>query len=263
MGEHVGTRVQRRFGRTLLELGGNNATVVTAAADLDLAVRGIVFAAAGTSGQRCTTLRRLIVHRSVVDEVTDRVAAAYRQLVVGNPWRRDDVHVGPLIHRGAATAMAEAIETAQGDGGKLVVGGEPVEDGGDGVYVRPAIMTMPRQTDVVRAETFAPLLYVLAYDDLDEAIAINNDVPQGLASSIFTRDLREAERFTGPLGSDCGIVNVNVGPSGAEVGGAFGGEKATGGGRETGSDAWKQYMRRVTTTVNHSDALPLAQGVEF
>jgi len=263
MGTEVGPRVQRRFGRVLLELGGNNAAIVTTSADLDLAVRGIVFAAAGTAGQRCTTLRRLIAHSSVADEITDRIAAAYDQLVVDNPWRRDDVHVGPLIHETAYTAMQSAIDRAAADGGKLVTGGDRREMGPGGCYVAPALATMPRQTDLVREETFAPLLWVLTYDDLDEAIALHNDVPQGLSSSIFTRDVREAGRFTGPLGSDCGIVNVNVGPSGAEVGGAFGGEKATGGGRETGSDAWKAYMRRATTTINHSDELPLAQGVEF
>ncbi len=263
MGAEVGPRVQARFGRTLLELGGNNAAIVTPSADLDLAVRAIVFAAAGTAGQRCTTLRRLIAHEEVVDELTDRIRAAYEQLTVGNPWRRDDVHVGPLIHEGAYTAMRDAIDRGHADGGQVVTGGERVEVGPGGCYVTPALATMPEQTDLVREETFAPLLWVLPYTDLDEAIAIHNDVPQGLASSIFTRDLREAGRFTGPLGSDCGIVNVNVGPSGAEVGGAFGGEKATGGGRETGSDAWKAYMRRGTTTINHSDELPLAQGVEF
>jgi aldehyde dehydrogenase (NAD+) len=263
MGTEVGPRVQARFGRTLLELGGNNAAIVTPSADLDLAVRGIVFAAAGTAGQRCTTLRRLIAHRSVVEEVTERIAAAYEQLVVDNPWGREDVHVGPLISDQAHAAMQTAIDRAGNDGGKLVTGGERRAIGPGGCYVTPALATMPGQTDLVREETFAPLLWVLTYDDLGEAIAIHNDVPQGLSSSIFTRDVREAGRFTGPLGSDCGIVNVNVGPSGAEVGGAFGGEKATGGGRETGSDAWKAYMRRATPTVNISDELPLAQGVEF
>ncbi len=263
MGTEVGPRVQRRFGRTLLELGGNNAAIVTPSADLDLAVCGIVFAAAGTAGQRCTTLRRIIAHTSVADELTDRIAAAYDQLVVDNPWRRDDVHVGPLIDEGAYAAMRDAIDRASTEGGKLVTGGDRRDVGPGGCYVGPALATMPAQTDLVREETFAPLLWVLTYSDLDEAITLHNDVPQGLSSSIFTRDVREAGRFTGPLGSDCGIVNVNVGPSGAEVGGAFGGEKATGGGRETGSDAWKAYMRRATTTINHSDELPLAQGVEF
>lgn len=263
MGEQVGPRVQRRFGRTLLELGGNNAAIVTPSADLDLTVRGLVFAAAGTAGQRCTTLRRVLVHDDVADEVVDRIADAYRQLVVDDPWRRDDVHVGPLIDAPAAGAMADAIARAGDEGGTLVTGGQRLDRADDGIYVTPALVEMPAQTELVRTETFAPLLYVLRYADLDEAIAIHNDVPQGLASSIFTRDLRDAARFTGPHGSDCGIVNVNVGPSGAEVGGAFGGEKATGGGRETGSDAWKAYARRATTTLNHSDELPLAQGVEF
>jgi aldehyde dehydrogenase (NAD+) len=263
MGTQVGPRVQRRFGRVLLELGGNNAAIVTPSADLDLTVRGVVFAAAGTAGQRCTTLRRLIVHASIADEMTDRVRSAYEQLSVGNPWRRDDVHVGPLIDEAAYESMRSALARSEEAGGERLTGGERRQVGPGGCYVTPSLVVMPEQTDLVREETFAPLLWVLRYDDLDEAIAIHNDVPQGLASSIFTRDVREAGRFTGPLGSDCGIVNVNVGPSGAEVGGAFGGEKATGGGRETGSDAWKAYMRRATTTINHSDELPLAQGVEF
>ena len=263
MGATVGPRVQSRFGRVLLELGGNNAAIVTPSADLDLAVRGLVFAAAGTAGQRCTTLRRVIAHGSIADELTDRMRAAYEQLTVDNPWRRDDVHVGPLIDGSAFDAMRAALDRSAQEGGQRVTGGDRVPVGSGGCYVTPAIVTMPEQTDLVREETFAPLLWVMRYDDLDEAIAIHNDVPQGLASSIFTRDVRDAGRFTGPLGSDCGIVNVNVGPSGAEVGGAFGGEKATGGGRETGSDAWKAYMRRLTTTINHSDELPLAQGVEF
>lgn len=263
MGEQVGPRVQRRFGRVLLELGGNNAAIITPSADLDLAVRGSVFAAAGTAGQRCTTLRRLIVHRSILDEMTERVQAAYEQLSVGNPWRNDDVHVGPLIDVSAYEKMRKALERADQAGGERITGGERVSVGPGGCYVTPSLVAMPQQNDLVREETFAPLLWVLPYEDLDDAIAIHNDVPQGLSSSIFTRDVREAGRFTGPLGSDCGIVNVNVGPSGAEVGGAFGGEKATGGGRETGSDAWKAYMRRATTTINHSDELPLAQGVEF
>jgi len=205
----------------------------------------------------------VIAHGSIADELTDRMRAAYEQLTVDNPWRRDDVHVGPLIDGSAFDAMRAALDRSAQEGGQRVTGGDRVPVGSGGCYVTPAIVTMPEQTDLVREETFAPLLWVMRYDDLDEAIAIHNDVPQGLASSIFTRDVRDAGRFTGPLGSDCGIVNVNVGPSGAEVGGAFGGEKATGGGRETGSDAWKAYMRRLTTTINHSDELPLAQGVEF
>jgi len=260
MGQQVGPRVARRFGRSLLELGGNNAAVVTPSADLDLAVRAIVFAAAGTAGQRCTTLRRLIVHRSVADDVAGRIAAAYRQLPIGDP-STDGTLVGPLIHETAYRDMVGALEQARADGGE-VVGGERHDVGHPSAYyVAPAVVRMPSQTDIVHTETFAPILYVLAYDDLEEAIALNNAVPQGLSSAIFTTDMREAERFID--GSDCGIANVNIGTSGAEIGGAFGGEKQTGGGRESGSDAWKAYMRRATNTVNYSSDLPLAQGVHF
>jgi aldehyde dehydrogenase (NAD+) len=260
MGQHVGPRVAERFGRALLELGGNNAAIVTPSADLDLAVRAIVFAAAGTAGQRCTSLRRLIVHRSVADEVVRRVAAACGQLPVGDPWTPGTL-IGPLIHETAYRDMVAALEQARADGGD-VVGGDRQQVGEPGAYyVAPAVVRMPSQTAIVATETFAPILYVLTYDDLDEAIALNNDVPQGLSSAIFTTDLREAERFLD--GSDCGIANVNIGTSGAEIGGAFGGEKHTGGGRESGSDAWRAYMRRATNTVNYSSELPLAQGVEF
>lgn len=261
MGGAVGPRVAQRLGRCLLELGGNNAAVVAPSADLDLAVRGIVFSAAGTAGQRCTSLRRLIVHSSVADETIERVASAYRQLRVGNPLEADTL-VGPLIRERSWEAMTAALDKARADGGTLVCGGERVESGG-GHYVAPALVRMPAQTAVVREETFAPILYVLTYETLDEAIALHNDVPQGLSSSIFTTDQREAERFLAADGSDCGIANVNIGTSGAEIGGAFGGEKETGGGRESGSDAWKAYMRRATNTVNYSDQLPLAQGVKF
>jgi aldehyde dehydrogenase (NAD+) len=260
MGQQVGPRVAKRFGRTLLELGGNNAAVVTPSADLDLAVRAIVFAAAGTAGQRCTTLRRLIVHRSVADDLVGRIAAAYRQLPIGDP-STDGTLVGPLIHETAYRDMVGALEQARADGGE-VLGGERHDVGHPSAYyVAPAVVRMPSQTDIVHTETFAPILYVLVYDDLDEAIALNNAVPQGLSSAIFTTDMREAERFID--GSDCGITNVNIGTSGAEIGGAFGGEKQTGGGRESGSDAWKAYMRRATNTVNYSGELPLAQGVHF
>ena len=260
MGQQVGPRVAKRFGRTLLELGGNNAAVVTPSADLDLAVRAIVFAAAGTAGQRCTTLRRLIVHRSVADDLVGRIAAAYRQLPIGDP-STDGTLVGPLIHETAYRDMVGALEQARADGGE-VLGGERHDVGHPSAYyVAPAVVRMPSQTDIVHTETFAPILYVLGYDDLDEAIALNNAVPQGLSSAIFTTDMREAERFID--GSDCGITNVNIGTSGAEIGGAFGGEKQTGGGRESGSDAWKAYMRRATNTVNYSGELPLAQGVHF
>jgi len=263
MGREVAPVVAARFGRSILELGGNNAAIVTPSADLDLAVRGITFAAAGTAGQRCTTLRRLIVHRSRVDEVADRVSRAFASLRVGNPLV-DEPLVGPLISMKSLHTMQSALEQARLDGGS-VVGGDRVhaDASPDAAYVQPAVVRMPTQTDIVRTETFAPVLYVMAYDDFEQAIALQNDVPQGLASSIFTTDLREAERFTGPSGSDCGIANVNIGPSGAEIGGAFGGEKETGGGRESGSDSWKAYMRRSTATVNYSNDLPLAQGVVF
>jgi aldehyde dehydrogenase (NAD+) len=256
--------VAARFGRAILELGGNNAAVVTPSARLDLAVRAIVFAAAGTAGQRCTTLRRLIVHESVADRVADRVAAAYRRLPVGDPLAPGTL-VGPLIHGGAHAAMRAALDRAVADGGELVAGGErlPADAAPEAYYVRPALVRMPAQTDLVREETFAPLLYVLAYRDFEQAVDLHNAVPQGLSSSIFTADQREAERFLAADGSDCGIANVNIGTSGAEIGGAFGGEKTTGGGRESGSDAWRGYMRRATNTINYSADLPLAQGVEF
>ncbi|MBS1692180.1 MAG: aldehyde dehydrogenase family protein [Actinobacteria bacterium] len=262
MGQQVGPRVAQRFGKALLELGGNNAAIVTPSADLDLAVRAIVFSAAGTAGQRCTTLRRLIAHRSVADDLVARIAAAYRQLPVGDP-ASDGTLVGPLIHETAYRDMVGALEQARASGGE-VFGGERHDVGEEGAYyVAPAVVRMPAQTDVVHRETFAPILYVLTYDDLDEAIALNNAVPQGLSSAIFTMDMREAERFLAADGSDCGIANVNIGTSGAEIGGAFGGEKQTGGGRESGSDSWRAYMRRATNTVNYSTELPLAQGVHF
>ncbi|WP_206505100.1 L-piperidine-6-carboxylate dehydrogenase [Streptomyces chrestomyceticus] len=264
MGRAVAPRVAARFGRCLLELGGNNAAVVTPSADLDLAVRGIVFSAAGTAGQRCTTLRRLIVHEDVADRLTEKIVHAYGQLPVGNPFDAGTL-VGPLISPAAHAAMAKALDTARDDGGTVLTGGEPhlTDQAPDAAYVSPAVVRMPAQTEIVRTETFAPVLYVLTYRTFEEAVALHNGVPQGLSSSVFTRDQREAERFLAADGSDCGIVNVNIGTSGAEIGGAFGGEKETGGGRESGSDAWRAYMRRVTTTVNYSDALPLAQGVSF
>jgi aldehyde dehydrogenase (NAD+) len=261
MGQQVGPRVAQRFGKALLELGGNNAAIVTPSADLDLAVRAIVFSAAGTAGQRCTTLRRLIVHSSVADDLVDRIVSAYRQLPIGDP-SVDGTLVGPLIHETAYRDMVRALEQARADGGQ-VFGGERHELGENSYYVAPAVVRMAAQTELVHNETFAPILYVLTYDDLDEAIALNNEVPQGLSSAIFTLDVREAERFLAADGSDCGIANVNIGTSGAEIGGAFGGEKHTGGGRESGSDAWKAYMRRATNTVNYSSELPLAQGVHF
>jgi L-aminoadipate-semialdehyde dehydrogenase len=260
MGRVVGPRVAARFGRALLELGGNNAAVVTPSADLDLAVRAIVFAAAGTAGQRCTSLRRLIVHRSVADELVARVVSAFGQLLIGDPSAPGTL-VGPLIHETAYRDMVGALEQARADGGEVIGGGRHEVGHPSAYYVAPAVVRMPAQTAIVATETFAPILYVLTYRDLDEAIALNNDVPQGLSSAIFTTDVREAERFLDE--SDCGIANVNIGTSGAEIGGAFGGEKQTGGGRESGSDSWKAYMRRATNTVNYSDGLPLAQGVEF
>ena len=259
MGAAIGPRVAARFGRSILELGGNNAAVVTPSADLDLAVRGIVFAAAGTAGQRCTTMRRLIVHESIADQL----ASVYRGLAVGNPFEESAL-VGPLIDEQSFSAMQSALTQAAADGGTVVVGGERVEtSSGNGYHVRPAVVRMPAQSEVVRRETFAPILYVLTYSTFDEALALHNSVPQGLSSSIFTTDQREAERFLAAEGSGCGIVNVNIGTSGAEIGGAFGGEKSTGGGRESGSDAWRGYMRRATNTINYSTELPLAQGVAF
>jgi aldehyde dehydrogenase (NAD+) len=260
MGREVGPRVASRFGRVLLELGGNNAVVLAPSADLGLAVDSMVFAAAGTAGQRCTSLRRLIVHRSVADEVTGRLACAYASLPVGDPSVEGTL-VGPLIREGAWLAMRAALDEAVADGGDVVAGGDRVEVGAGGCYVRPALVRMPSQTPVVLRETFAPILYVLAYDDLDEALALHNAASQGLSAGIFTRDQGEAERFLAV--ADTGIANVNVGTSGAEIGGAFGGEKETGGGRESGSDAWRAYMRRSTNTINYSGSVALAQGVQF
>ena len=265
MGRAVAPRVAERFGRLLLELGGNNAAIVAPSADLDLAVRGIVFSAAGTAGQRCTSLRRLIVHESIADDVVNRIARAYDSLPIGNPLDTDTL-VGPLIDVGAGERMARALADIGGEvDGEIVTGGARVleDEAPHAWYAQPALVRVAQQSPLVCEETFAPILYVLTYGDLDEAIALHNAVPQGLASSIFTLDVREAERFLSASGSDCGIANVNIGPSGAEIGGAFGGEKETGGGRESGSDSWKAYMRRQTSTVNYSTDLPLAQGVTF
>ena len=263
MGRQIGPVVSARLGRALLELGGNNAMIVAPSADLDMAVRAIVFAAVGTCGQRCTSLRRLIVHDTVYDRLVPALRRAYESVRVGDP-RDPATLVGPLIDEGAFAHMQAALGKAAAAGGR-VSGGERVFPNGldGGVYVRPALVEMPEQTDLVRTETFAPILYLLRYDDLQTAVALHNDVPQGLSSSIFTTDLQEAEIFLSATGSDCGIANVNIGPSGAEIGGAFGGEKDTGGGRESGSDAWKAYMRRQTATVNYSKELPLAQGISF
>ncbi len=260
MGRAVARTVAARLGRSLLELGGNNAMIVTPSADLDMAVRAIAFSAVGTAGQRCTTLRRLLVHESIADALVARLAVAYETLPVGDP-RQDGVLIGPLVDEAAAHGFDMALAQAVEQGGTIVVGGDRVDR--DGVYVRPAIVRMPAQTAVVEHETFAPILYVLTWSDFDQAVAMQNAVPQGLSSCVFTDSVREAEAFLSAWGSDCGIANVNIGPSGAEIGGAFGGEKDTGGGRESGSDAWKTYMRRQTQTVNFSTSLPLAQGVKF
>ncbi len=264
MGAQVAPRVAARLGRFLLELGGNNAAVVAPSADLDLATRGIVFAAAGTAGQRCTTLRRLIVHEDIVDELAGRLTEVFGRLPIGDPLDEGTL-VGPLINDRAYRGMVDALEQATADGGSVLAGGQRRTMDGfpEAYYVEPALVRMPAQTELVRRETFAPILYVMTYRELQDAIALHNGVPQGLSSSIFTRDQREAERFLASDGSDCGIVNVNIGTSGAEIGGAFGGEKSTGGGRESGSDAWRAYMRRATNTINYSDELPLAQGVNF
>ncbi len=264
MGRALAPVVAARFGRSLLELGGNNAMIVAPSADLELAVRAIVFSAVGTAGQRCTTLRRLIVHESMKDALLSRLCRAYAGIRIGSPLDADTL-VGPLIDETAFKNFERALARAADGGGERVIGGERVREDThpDAYYVRPAIVAMPEQNAVVREETFAPLLYALTYKDLDEAIQMHNGVTQGLASCIFTTDLREAELFLSARGSDCGIANVNIGPSGAEIGGAFGGEKATGGGRESGSDAWKIYMRRATNTINYGSTLPLAQGISF
>ncbi|RUL82170.1 L-piperidine-6-carboxylate dehydrogenase [Tautonia sociabilis] len=260
MGRAIAPVVAARLGRSLLELGGNNGIIVSPKANLDLALRAVVFAAVGTAGQRCTTLRRLIIHESIADGFLDRLASAYRSLRVGDPWE-DDVLVGPLISEQAVASMLDAIEQAKAQGGEVVCGGNRLDR--PGYFVEPTLIRANPGMPIVRKETFAPILFAMTYSDLDEAIALHNDVAEGLSSAIVTDDLREAERFLSPEGSDCGIANVNIGTSGAEIGGAFGGEKATGGGREAGSDAWKAYMRRQTCTVNFGGTLPLAQGVRF
>jgi aldehyde dehydrogenase (NAD+) len=262
MGRAVAPRLAKRFGRAILELGGNNAAIVCPSADLDLTLRAVAFSAMGTAGQRCTTLRRLIVHESVYDQLIPRLKQVYASVSIGDP-REPNTLVGPLIDSRAFDAMQSALNSACSEDANIT-GGERIDINGishDAFYVRPALVEVARQSDIVRHETFAPILYVLKYRELDEAIALHNDVPQGLSSSIFTLNMREAERFL--AASDCGIANVNIGTSGAEIGGAFGGEKETGGGRESGSDAWKQYMRRATNTINYGTDLPLAQGVSF
>ncbi len=262
MGRAVGERLARRFAKPILELGGNNASIVTPSADLDLTLRAVAFAAMGTAGQRCTTLRRLMVHDDVYETLVGRLVAVYRTISVGSPVAGDAL-VGPLIDGAAFAAMGKALDAARAAGG-TVHGGERVDvNGAASFYVRPALVEMPGQVGPVAEETFAPILYVLRYRDLEQAIALQNGVPQGLSSSIFGNDLREVERYLSAAGSDCGIANVNMGPSGAEIGGAFGGEKETGGGRESGSDAWRGYMRRQTNAINYGRTLPLAQGVTF
>lgn len=264
MGKKVAATVGQRLGRTLLELGGNNAIIITPNADLDIAVRGAVFGAVGTAGQRCTTTRRLIIHESLYETVKQKLKAAYGQLRIGDPLDQDN-HVGPLIDKDAVNRYVSAIEACHKEGGRFVVEGEVLSGKGfeSGCYVRPCIAEAKPHYTIVQEETFAPILYLLSYQHLDEAIAIQNGVPQGLSSSIMTLNIREAEQFLSASGSDCGIANVNIGTSGAEIGGAFGGEKETGGGRESGSDAWKAYMRRQTNTINFSQSLPLAQGIKF
>ena len=263
MGHAVGQKLSERFGRCILELGGNNAMIVAPSADLEMALRAIVFSAVGTAGQRCTTLRRLIVHEDIYEQLIPRLKTAYDGLPIGDPLA-DATLVGPLIDAAAFAGMERALEQVKADGGKVHGGGRALEtEYPAAYYATPAIAEMPGQTDIVRHETFAPILYVMTYRDLDEAIALQNGVPQGLSSCIFSTDLRETEEFLSATGSDCGIANVNIGPSGAEIGGAFGGEKDTGGGRESGSDAWKGYMRRQTNTINYSRELPLAQGIKF
>ena len=260
MGRVVGPAVSQRLGRSILELGGNNAVIVMDDADLELVVRASLFAAVGTAGQRCTTLRRLLVHRAVADKVVDRLAAAYKHVVIGDPLEEGTL-MGPVISEAAVDQMMNALDIAREQGARIVTGGKRVER--DGYFVEPTIAVVPKNASITQDETFAPILWVIEFDTLEEAIEIQNGVSQGLSSAIFTESLKNAEKFLSHTGSDCGIANVNIGTSGAEIGGAFGGEKDTGGGREAGSDAWKAYMRRQTTTINWGDDLPLAQGIEF
>jgi aldehyde dehydrogenase (NAD+) len=261
IGRHVSETVARRFGSTILELGGNNAIVVTDDADIELAVRGILFGAVGTAGQRCTSTRRIIMHKDISEALSQKLVSAYAQVRIGDPLHEDTL-MGPLVTADAVEEMFEALERAKADGGEILTGGKMLPDLGPN-FVEPTIVKMPAQTEIVKEETFAPILYMLEYDDLDEALHLHNDVPQGLSSSIFSTNMQTIETFLSCRGSDCGIANVNIGTSGAEIGGAFGGEKETGGGRESGSDAWKAYMRRQTNTINWSSDLPLAQGITF
>jgi aldehyde dehydrogenase (NAD+) len=260
----VSSKVAERFGKSILELGGNNAIIISKDADIDMSIIGAVFGAVGTAGQRCTSTRRLIIHESIYDEVKNRLVKAYGQLKIGNPLDETN-HVGPLIDKAAVTQYEESIRKCKEEGGNFVVEGEVLQGEGyeSGCYVKPCIAEVKNSYEIVQHETFAPILYLIKYTTLDEAIAIHNDVPQGLSSAIMTQNLREAELFLSHAGSDCGIANVNIGTSGAEIGGAFGGEKETGGGRESGSDVWKYYMRRQTNTINYTANLPLAQGIKF
>jgi aldehyde dehydrogenase (NAD+) len=264
MGKAVGATVGARLGRALLELGGNNAIIISKDADLDIAILGSLFGAVGTAGQRCTTTRRLIIHESIYDTVKNKLITAYKQLRIGDPLDEKN-HVGPLIDKDAVAMYTKAIAQCKEEGGLFAVEGGVLEGAGyeSGCYVKPCIAEVENYFDIVQHETFAPILYLIRYSTIEEAIAKQNDVPQGLSSSIMTLNLREAEQFLSQTGSDCGIANVNIGTSGAEIGGAFGGEKETGGGRESGSDAWKAYMRRQTNTINYSSFLPLAQGIKF
>ena len=260
MGLRVAEAAAKRLGRTILELGGNNGIIVAEDADLDLATRAILFGAVGTTGQRCTTTRRIIAQRKIVDELTSRLVKAYEQVKIGDPLEAGTL-MGPMVDEEAVKTMIQVLEALPKQGGKIVTGGKRMDRAG--FYVTPAIVRVPGNTALVCEETFAPILYIMPYDTIGDAVALHNEVPQGLASAIFTDSVKKAEKFLSATGSDCGIANVNIGTSGAEIGGAFGGEKDTGGGRESGSDAWKQYMRRQTTTINWSDQLPLAQGIKF
>ncbi len=260
MGRHVNKTVSERFAKTILELGGNNAIVIDESAEMELAIPAVVFGAVGTAGQRCTSTRRLIIHESIYDSFLEKLINAYKQVKIGDPLDNSTL-MGPLVNEHAVGNYLNAIETATDSGGKVIFGGKILSS--DGYYVKPTIISAQNHWEIVQEETFAPILYVMKYSSIDEAISIHNDVPQGLSSSIFTTNIRNAERFLSNRGSDCGIANVNIGTSGAEIGGAFGGEKETGGGRESGSDSWKQYMRRQTNTINWSKDLPLAQGIEF
>jgi aldehyde dehydrogenase (NAD+) len=260
VGRNVGKRVAERFGRCILELGGNNAIILDETADLKMAIPAIVFGAVGTAGQRCTTTRRLLVHESILDEVTEKLVSAYRQVRIGDPLDSGTL-MGPLIDESAVLDFEKAVAAAQAEGGEVLVGGSRLD--GKGSFVQPTIIRAANEWEIVQTETFVPILYVTPFNQIEDAIRMHNDVPQGLSSAIFTTDVRNAELFLSAAGSDCGIANVNIGTSGAEIGGAFGGEKETGGGRESGSDAWKAYMRRQTNTINWGKELPLAQGIKF